>query len=166
MPNYCQCFLRIYSDDSALAEIIEFVKDGEVSLSFDKIIPYPEPFRSLDDAAQKWEAEASRASDWSDRPRDGYNQGGFEWCRENWGTKWDTCSVSVITQSEWDIIYKFTTAWTPPLPVVDRIAEMYPANTFTLEYYERGMEFCGSVRWENGKRTKQTEGNYYGFMGG
>jgi hypothetical protein len=66
---------------------------------------------------------------------------------EQWGTKWVGYDLS-IGESAVD----FFTAWTPPVPVIAKLAELHPELVFRLEYYETGMAFRGIVTayWQNG----------------
>lgn len=178
MPNYCDCTLCVYSpedgEDNNLAEISSFLSTEETKLSFDKVIPYPEKFRLLDDAARNWENEQKFLKDsgaidhinWGDFPKDGYNQGGYEWCIENWGTKWNALRTTIEYNNDYQIIYHFQTAWNPPTPVVLKLSKLYPENEITLEYYEMGMQFCGSMRVKNGAILDEAESKYYGHLGG
>lgn len=170
MPNYCQCFLKVsdYEGDfDRWPEFSESIKgDGGELLSFDKIIPYPAEWKELD---RKWEEQFQV---WQKTGRDfpqfknGYNNGGYEWCHENWGTKWDAGDFEDVNNGYDPVIYKFTTAWAPPLPVILKLSEMWPSLTFVIEYYESGMEFGGCVSFQGGKQTRKVEFEYFGHMGG
>lgn len=46
----------------------------------------------------------------------------YDWCRTNWGTKWNAYEYSEIDA---DTI-EFETAWNAPEPVMKKLAEMYP----------------------------------------
>lgn len=187
MPNYCDCDLYIYSwdDDTLTAKIAKLLQDGTDPISFDKVIPYPARFAELD-ARVKAFREDYNALDWKSPdfknnvqklkikhsfrdegyPVDGYNSGGYEWCSENWGTKWDACNPERVSLTESELIYKFKTAWSPPLPVIEKLASMYPNAEITLEYYERGLEFCGQMCWENGELIAENRTKYIGRRGG
>ena len=67
---------------------------------------------------------------------------------EKWGTKWvgyDLC----ISESGID----FFTAWSPPVPIIGKLAELHKDMEFRLEYYETGMAFRGGVnaKWQDGE---------------
>jgi hypothetical protein len=55
-----------------------------------------------------------------------------------WGTKWVGYDVSVG-----DDRIDFFTAWAPPIPIVEKLAELHHGTVFRLEYYECGMAFRG-----------------------
>src|SRR5262249_40688206 len=78
----------------------EFLKRAEGSngcLDFNAFLPYPERFLALDKAAEEWEERKRNDPDldYRDRPKDGFNQGGYEWCIANWCTKWNAREASV-----------------------------------------------------------------------
>jgi hypothetical protein len=64
----------------------------------------------------------------------------YEQRLEKWGTKWVGYDLS-IGESAID----FFTAWTPPIPVIAKLAELHPDMIFRLEYFEAGMAFRGIV---------------------
>jgi hypothetical protein len=60
--------------------------------------------------------------------------------KEKWGTKWIGYNVSV---NEYRI--DFFTAWTPPLPILKKLAELHNYLVFRLEYSEPGIGFQGKA---------------------
>jgi hypothetical protein len=65
---------------------------------------------------------------------------------EKWGTKWIGYDL-IIGVSTID----FFTAWSPPIPVIRKLAELHKDVTFTLEYAEPGMMFRGIAvaKWQD-----------------
>ena len=78
---------------------------------------------------------------WGTR-QDGFNSGGYEWCLREWGTKWGAYRVQ-RRDYDGDTILTYQTAWTPSHSVIVALAKRFPAVTFYLEYFERGMSFAG-----------------------
>ena len=75
----------------------------------------------------------------------GYSEGGktgdteYNWYNFNvreWGTKWDARDVDLLEEGKTFLRYKFDTAWTPPTPVIEKLAQQNPNLTITLEYRE------------------------------
>jgi hypothetical protein len=66
---------------------------------------------------------------------------------KKWGTKWIGYNLS-IGESQID----FFTAWTPPLPIIRKLAELHQDILFRLEYSEPGMGFQGKAvaKWQSG----------------
>ena len=71
----------------------------------------------------------------------------YEQRLNKWGTKWTGYDL-VIGESAID----FFTAWSPPVPVIRKLAELHRDLVFRLEYYECGMAFrgIGTAKWKDG----------------
>ncbi|PWB71532.1 MAG: hypothetical protein C3F07_13930 [Anaerolineales bacterium] len=61
---------------------------------------------------------------------------------------------------------EFDTAWSPPIPVIEKLAAMFPDHTFELKYYEGGMGFSGHARWSEGIEEFHHQYEYDGPRGG
>ena len=177
MPNWCENDLTITGPKiSELLKFIQSVDPKEKSpLDFNKIIPYPKEFAVKDAKANEFrekmqsivgegpEFEAKRKALRSQYGvkegqffmTDGYNQGGYEWCNVNWGTKWNACEARIEQQSETSVMITFNTAWSPPLQVLDKLAVLYPSNTFKLACFECGAGYKGNIVWKMGKMVKK-----------
>lgn len=86
-----------------------------------------------------------------------YNNGTdkwWDWRIQHWGTKWDVESEVV---DEWDgyIMYRFDTAWSPPVKWLEKVAKDYPELTFRLKYEEEGVGFLGVAKATAGVTTDQ-----------
>ena len=64
---------------------------------------------------------------------------------DKWGTKWVGYDLSIGESS-----IDFYTAWSPPLPIIKKLAELHKDLVFRLEYFEAGMAFRGvyTARWQ------------------
>ena len=153
MPNWCENDLAVEGPKEVIEEFLKFAAgaagenplDDEGSpFDFNKFIPYPQEFQRLDEIAEAWLKEhAGRPDyDYRARPKDGFNSGGYDWCYANWGTKWPACHVEVegpvtgYDEKTLEVVFHFDTAWSPPMPVIKRAAELYPALRFELRYFE------------------------------
>jgi hypothetical protein len=86
-----------------------------------------------------------------------------------WGTKWDAsfgepfialgsqeADVDVCIEAKGGTItptvaiYKFDTAWSPPIPWLTTVAEMEPELEFDLHYGEPGNDFAGRIHFAGG----------------
>lgn len=56
----------------------------------------------------------------------------YDWCCDNWGTKWNACDCVLTNNSRQDIAYEFQTAWSDPEPVILRLSELFPDAMITL----------------------------------
>jgi Ferredoxin-like domain in Api92-like protein len=92
----------------------------------------------------------------------------YSWAIENWGTKWRGSDFSLKKEkcNEKQIFCTFDTAWSPPLPVIQKFALMYVSATITLKYFECGAAFKGMVKYKNGALVKQDQSDYRGKRGG
>lgn len=78
---------------------------------------------------------------------------GYQWCIENWGTKWGTYDCILIdeeTAGEGTLCYQFNTAWNPfNHKVGEAMSKAFPCLRFHLSYFETGMGFQGHRTWNS-----------------
>ena len=117
MPNWCMNTLE-YSN--RIDEISEFIKDESEAISFNKIVPRPDEFNE----DGRW----------------------YNWNIENWGTKWDACESSTVS----DGVIIFNTAWGPSLEATIALSRKFDDVVFTHSYYEGGCMFAGEYKFLNG----------------
>lgn len=167
MPNWCECDLTVCGQMARVQEFLEFAKGGDSGFDFNRFIPYPEWFRLQDEAAQAWKRDPHRIGQ---APRNGFNSGGYDWYVENWGTKWNAYHVEIGEPSTWDneasVDICFTTAWSPPLPVIVKASELFPDLNFELRYFECGAQFNGVFQCLDGQVVWDESGLYFGNRGG
>ncbi len=72
----------------------------------------------------------------------------YNWNIRNWGTKWDVAVrdgdeypdtyVEGPTENGENLVvyYNFNTAWSPPVPALEKLSAQYPSLLFTLSYEE------------------------------
>ncbi len=66
----------------------------------------------------------------------------YNWCVENWGTKWDVGSsdgINVVEENS--IVFYFDSAWAPPIAAYKAMEEL--GFTVSAMYYEPGLCFAG-----------------------
>jgi len=150
MPNHCANLLRI---TGPVAEQRRFIKmaqgfgpawdgaKGKELLELDINQFYPIPDKVLN------EKKSNRS--------DAFNSGGYEWCVNNWGTKWGTYDVEV-TVTKGETSYSFRTAWSPfNVEVLEKMAQMFPKLKFSLKFGEQGSCFVGEYRGEAGEAWEE-----------
>lgn len=184
MPNWVENDL--YFQGKEVKKILAFIanKEKETVFDFDKVIPYPEPYRSMDERVENFRDElvsagddpvsrqiivkkyGATSDDYFGGLKDGFNSGGYEWCIENWGTKWNAKEAWIIVQSKDEVQLTFDTAWSPPLPIIKRLSELFPEHTFVLNYYEGLMGFQGTYEVINGQVMEDSSSDYQGTRGG
>lgn len=63
-----------------------------------------------------------------------------------WGTKWGACWVRrAWLENPVRLQYRFSTAWGPPLRVIEACARRFPSLIFELAWYELGLIFAGHM---------------------
>lgn len=141
MPNWCYNRVVIDGPTITLGVLANraAANDPEKTDSFLRtLIPMPKEFESLE----------------------GYNSGGYEWCINNWGTKWAESSIEMSGDNLGDtgqITYSFDSPWNPPLEGYEKISEMFPELTFIHYWDEPGMAFCGIRVTKNGEEIMMEE---------
>jgi len=162
MANWCENTLVVVGKKDELEKFKEHAKGENGILDANKFIPYP---RELDELYEKevpigqQVIERLKGSGWT--PSDyGYNHGGYNWCIENWGTKWNFGEVELVWEEDESLTYSFETAWSPPEPVIKKMGEMFPNLGFELEYSEPGVGFQGLLRIEGGSVVEDSCGDY------
>ncbi len=171
MPNWCENDLYVRGTKEELAKFKEAVKGTnhqgeEVLITEEKIIPYPDKFKELDRVAAEYHKAHPAPEDYFKGPKDGFNQGGYEWCNENWGTKWGFGNVELRSEEDQELEYGFETAWAPPEPLIKKLGEMFPQLEFELKYFEAGAGYSGVLRIVKGKVVEEHSGEYSGSRGG
>jgi hypothetical protein len=231
MPNWTENELTITGPD--VRKVLEAVRSESTAdedariLDFDRIIPYPKIYRELDQRANEYQEKFiaigkddpdrqdklnALAAEYGVEPgtpwlKDGFNSGGYEWCCENYGTKWNACSATLTTRpdnareklpksiqcSYCQTVHKtehmtvltcrqcgsplpdprpllalieFDTAWSPPIPVIEKLSSMFADHDFELKYFEGGMCFSGHARWSEGNEQFHHQYEYSGPRGG
>lgn len=148
MPNWCENTLAIMGSKEDINHLKEFVKDDQSILTFESILPCPVELRHTT-APNRNEQKAGYllkkygASDW------------YNWCVNNWDTKWDACEVA-LDETDYQeegvyLEYRFETAWSPPIKVIDELAKKYPTLKLHLSFDESGMGFSGWRFYKDGQ---------------
>jgi hypothetical protein len=148
MPNHVECDMTIRGPRAFLDAFAAKAKHKDAAIAAEPFIPYPDEFR-IPDEARAAAMERHRRGEISLTEAfavpDGFNAGGYEWCRANWGTKWGIYDAVQRPRANkgTTLRYSFQSAWTPPLPVFHAMSAQFPMLHFTVRYYERGMGFQG-----------------------
>lgn len=183
MPNWVENSLVITGNKKDLKKLQELMGDN---FDFNAISPYPRKFRKMDEKWKKMmkkiekyreivrgecsEEEKQRLSrrieklsDWLWSHEDGYNSGGYEWCCENWGTKWP---ASGVEKEEFDSVvhYYFETAWSPPITLISKLSKKFPKLKFELHAEEPGNDYVVDFVWENGEIVEEKIDSYVDYI--
>ena len=143
MPNHCYQQVEIYGPRFLVKELYDHLTKADPE--FCQVV-VPMPF-------EQWVAPKTVLS--------GYAvEGWYEWRVTNWGTKWDVVDVEITNPltlhddedeipSSMNASFSFNcwTAWSPPIPVWDKLVEM--GISVDADYHDEGMMFEG--RYVNGE---------------
>lgn len=82
---------------------------------------------------------------------DDYLNDWYEWNCTHWGTKWDVVDLNMDRSSDTELTYRFDTAWSPCVPVLEVMASTYPDLVFEVHYIDEGLFFAGTLVYSNGE---------------
>jgi Api92-like protein with ferredoxin domain len=173
MPNHVEQDITISGSPTTLQEFMDFAKEEDYLLSANKFIPYPEEFKRMDLEAKAIMLAYHEGKGSGLAPinvKDGFNSGGYQWCIQNWGTKWGIYDAALLSQKltgkTGKLKYTCQSAWSPCLPIVDAMSKKFPDLKFDMRYYEGGMGFKGHYVVKNGEILTNEESKYQGRRGG
>ena len=146
MPNWCNNKLTIQHKDPQIIDALHknVCADNEF---FQHIKPMPNNiFRGLLGNEEREDCERKGIPNW------------YDWCCENWGTKWEACDLIAYQVDEHTLQLTFDTAWSPPDPIFQALTE----KGFEVEayYVEYGMGFAGEYHSDaDGNVTEEFSDN-------
>jgi len=177
------------SEEESFDDITMKTEKWTQKLDMNKFIPYPKKFKVIDDKVKKFyesykkvkqkvekgekltKKEQKQARELAllelegkgSKPHykgsDGFNSGGYEWCVQNWGTKWNFGDVE-IQDKENALDYSFTTAWSVPMPILFKMSKMFPNLIFNYSGDEESEEFQVEYEFKEGKMKVIEEKNW------
>ena len=143
-------------ENEDLQEIQGYIKRG-THLDFGGTLPCPTELDA--DDLHTW--GGINASE-QDRKREkmtkkyGYNNA-YDWHCANWGTKWNAMYPDLYNESETELNYNFSTAWSPPCAWLRETAPLFPKLCFEINYREDGMGFMGTAIAEGDSFSDDTQ---------
>jgi hypothetical protein len=150
MPNWCSNDLTITTKTpKQFVKLIQGItNDSDQPFDFNRIIPTPQEL--LDSSSP------NRTNPQEMKDKYGYEDW-YNFRCARWGTKWNACDVEMRIESPTEVSISFNTAWSPPMPVIEAIAQKYPFADITLSFYEEGMGFAGEVVYSKGQLVSESE---------
>ena len=162
MPNWCENRLTITGPPEDMDRFAEDAKgtgpqyrqiDGSVEepeeeiLCFHKLFPVPD--------ALLRRTYGGAAEDEKDLPPlDGCGNG-CDWEIQHWGCKWGVDNrryeMTTAPDDDTELGYRFLTAWSPPIGLLEHVSPRYPRLRFDLCYKEIGCGFKGRFIVQDGK---------------
>ena len=147
MPNWCRNRVTVFGKEEDISKISEIFSDKKSI--FNRIIQSPDWKRLPNEKGQFPKLEQMK------NPKgevmwetynfpDGKNDDRwYHWCIANWGAKWDVSDLDIEYMDDEILELTFSTAWSPPEGVVEKLKEKYPDLSFSCFYDEPGMEVAG-----------------------
>lgn len=139
MPNWCVNRLAVSGPTAKVKSFVEAVTDEHGGLDFQKLVPMPEAV--LNSKGDKW----------------------YDWALANWGTKWNVAdesnpvTVEVEASDDKDSVgvWDFATAWSPPVPFVQKASLGFPELLFAIYFDEPGNCFSGVEFYQAGTKDEE-----------
>ena len=149
MPNWCNNKVKVFGDNSEqIAKVAEIFKD-EKSI-FNNIIQSPDWKRLPNEKGQFPQLEQHKNPKTGEVMWETYNfpdgkndDRWYHWCIANWGTKWEPDMAGIEYEDSEILALTFSTAWSPPEGIVEKLREKYPELNFQCFYDEPGCEIAG-----------------------
>lgn len=69
----------------------------------------------------------------------------YEWRIKNWGTKWDAYDVEIQMDGDDIMSIMFQTAWSAPIPYIDKLAELCVEEGCEMSGYFSDEDFCSNM---------------------
>ncbi|MCA9214656.1 MAG: hypothetical protein KDB27_16400 [Planctomycetales bacterium] len=79
----------------------------------------------------------------------------YGWRLQHWGTKWNAYYIGEAEIIGDSAHVRFDTAWSPPLPVLDRLSKEISGAAFVLKYFDEGWGFAGWANFRNGMQNDE-----------
>lgn len=145
--------LKAYSD---FIDVYVFSRNAEEALNALQNIPRESENAFLrkrsDVKADEWELGKTA---WNNVQNYGASTW-YEWCTNNWGTKWNAYGYDEGTDYSASGNLHFQTAWSAPHPVIKKLAQMYPDIIFEHEWADEDIGVnCGRKCYSNGECTEE-----------
>lgn len=125
MPNWVKNKLFIRGHADKVKQCTLDIASEDEHISFEKILPKPK------DIGDGW----------------------YDWCIENWGTKWD---VNETYENDEGYIC-FDTAWSTPHEIIFELSLRYTDLTFEVQFADEDLgSNCGTYKLQNGEEIEFT----------
>ncbi len=152
MPNWCNNNITITGPNKIIDKIDKIVaEEGSTGGLLQYFHPMPKELMDTTSPAPNKTAKEKKvikarklkfgADSW------------YDWCVNNWSTKWDVNEFYSIKRielgiDESEISFGFDSAWAPPLGAYEKFIEDNSNVTIRATYFEGGCDFMGI--WDNG----------------
>lgn len=140
MPNWCNNVVEIsHGSEKMMDRAVKAFNEGSFLNEF---IPVPEDLNiTAGCVGDADEQKALEAKEQENLKKHGYKNW-YDFCVNEWGTKWDVEPYEPITLSEnGSATLAFDSAWAPPVNAYEKLEAL--GFSIRAYYYESGMGFAG-----------------------
>ena len=134
MPNHTDNRVTLYHKDSQQIDMIYNIMNTDDTPLCQTLIP-------MDEALLDNDAHAG--------------DGWYTWRLQNWGTKWDVYESHCTRFDANTLQLHFYTAWSPPMPIYDKLVDM--GFEVTARYLDEGWGYIGEYVDGNDWCTDEVE---------
>jgi hypothetical protein len=140
MPNWCDNTFTVEGAEAAVQRFKQKAKPQADQADSDLTLAslYPIPAGVYQGELGTEEAQSYGKNNW------------YHWRIEHWGTKRDV-QATLGNELPDFLVYRFQSAWSPPVAWLKKVARDFPRLRFTLIYDEPGMGFAGTAIADQGK---------------
>ena len=150
MPNHCYNRVQLSNNaDDDSKQFDELVAKFESQTPFAEILPRPDFSKiknedgELPVLEQKLNPDGSIFYETYNFPDGKNDDRWYHWCIANWGTKWEPDIADIEYADSEQLQLTFSTAWSPPEGIVEKLREKYPDLSFSCFYDEPGCQVAG-----------------------
>lgn len=80
----------------------------------------------------------------------------YDWCCENWGTKWNTSDTYIIDDNE----IEFSTAWSCPVNIFKELSKQFSGVEIAVDFADEDIgSNCGKITFLNGEMEEYIVGD-------
>jgi len=149
MPNWCENRVRLSDNGDNSEQFDKLVKLLDGPDPFNSIFPRPDFTKIPNDKGELPIAEEIKNSNGEvvtityNFPDGKNDDRWYHWCIANWGTKWEPDIADIEYADSEQLQLTFSTAWSPPEGIVEKLREKYPDLSFSCFYDEPGCQVAG-----------------------
>jgi len=155
MPNHVTHRIVVTAGDSDQLTEFQELCFTEGEFDFEKILPMPEALKGISsgftnidgEQVSLWrevdgESVAISVVEQAELVRDYGTASWYDWCVENWGTKWNAYETDIVYDGTTSIEFTFNTAWSMPIPIFEELSRRFTDLRFSVQAFDEGWNFA------------------------
>jgi len=155
MPNWCSNNVIVrHEDPEQIAKVVQGYSQGSL---FAEFFPCPAELSAPIEIGENYNDRVA-AQEAVNKEKHGYTSW-YDWCINNWGTKWDAGNENDEDLDCADpnkVQLSFDTAWQPPVAFFEKLTEQ--GFDITAYYLEEGQGFVGKYTNAQGDESFNFDG--------